>query len=187
MKKNNYFFYFIFFVFLLGDECLQNWAEENSTIISDKNFHISVNINNSKLNFFYTYPNKFRLETSDYIIIADDIMSSKYIIESNKLLIDNADKKFNKRISQILDFNKMNRKLKLVDNNSYKVKNKLLIGDVYLYYSLNCKNIDSLYIKNEHTDMLIKNIIINPLNNIQIDSLFTFDLKSEDIEVYDFR
>jgi hypothetical protein len=81
----------------------------------------------------------------------------------------------------------MNRKLKLVDNNSYKVKNKLLIGDVYLYYSLNCKNIDSLYIKNEHTDMLIKNIIINPLNNIQIDSLFTFDLKSEDIEVYDFR
>jgi hypothetical protein len=187
VKKNNYFFYFIFFVFLLGDECLQNWAEENSTIISDKNFHISVNINNSKLNFFYTYPNKFRLETSDYIIIADDIMSSKYIIESNKLLIDNADKKFNKRISQILDFNKMNRKLKLVDNNSYKVKNKLLIGDVYLYYSLNCKNIDSLYIKNEHTDMLIKNIIINPLNNIQIDSLFTFDLKSEDIEVYDFR
>ena len=187
MKKNNYFFYFIFFVFLLGDECLQKWAEENSTIISDKNFHISVNINNSKLNFFYTYPNKFRLETSDYIIIADDIMSSKYIIESNKLLIDNADKKFNKRISQILDFNRMNRKLKLVDNNSYKVKNKLLIGDVYLYYSLNCKNIDSLYIKNEHTDMLIKNIIINPLNNIQIDSLFTFDLKSQDIEVYDFR
>jgi hypothetical protein len=114
-------------------------------------------------------------------------MSSKYIIQSNKLFIDNADKNFNKRISQILNFNKMDRKLKLIDSNSYKVKNKLLIGDVYLYYSLNCKNIDSLYIKNEHTDMLISNIIINPLNNMQIDSLFTFDFEDQDIEVYDFR
>ena len=185
--KNNYFFYFIFFVFLSGDECLQNWSESNSTIISDKIFHLNVNINNNKLNFFYAYPNKFRIETSDYIIIADDIMSSKYIIQSNKLFIDNADKNFNKRISQILNFNKMKRKLKLIDNNSYKVKNKSLIGDMYLYFSLNCKNIDSLYIKNEHTDMLIKNIIINPLNNMQIDSLFTFDFEDQDIEVYDFR
>jgi hypothetical protein len=185
--KNNYFFYFILFVFLSGDECLQSWSESNSTITSDKNFHINANINNNELIFFYAYPNKFRIETSDYIIIADDIMSSKYIIQSNKLFIDNADKKFNKHISQILNFNKMERKLKLIDNNSYKVKNKLLIGDVYLHYSLNCKNIDSLYIKNEHTDMLIKNIIINPLNNMQIDSLFTFDFEDQDIEVYDFR
>jgi len=122
--KNNIFFYFIFFIFLSGDECLQNWSGSNLAIISDNFFHLNVNINNNNLNFFYAYPNKFRIETSDYIIIADDIMSSKYIIQSNKLFIDNADKKFNKRISQILNFNKMKRKLQLIDNNSYKVKNK---------------------------------------------------------------
>ena len=49
--KNNYFFYFILFVFLSGDECLQSWSESNSTITSDKNFHINANINRIELSY----------------------------------------------------------------------------------------------------------------------------------------
>ena len=185
--KNKYIFFLFFFIFLFGEDCFESWAERNPAIINDKNFFISSDINNSQLNLFYAHPNKFRIETSDYILIADDVMASKYIIESNKLFIDNADKKFNKRIKQIVDFKKNKSKLKLITNNSYKVKNKLLLGDVYLYYSINCENIDSVYIKNDNLELLIKNIVINPLNNMQIDSLFTFDFKKNNIEIYDFR
>jgi hypothetical protein len=185
--KIKYICYFIFFIFIFGDECIENWIKDNSVIINDSIFQVSSEVNNNKLDFYYSNLNTFRLEHPDYIIIANDTTLSKYMIHLNKLFIDNPDKLFNKRLGQILDFKKIVRKLKFINNNTYKVKNKLLIGDVYIYFKSNCQSIDSIYIKNSDIDLQIKNIKINPLKIISVDSLFIFDFKNKDLKVYDFR
>ena len=124
LVKNKYIF-FLLTSFIVAEECLDNW-EKNNLFINNKQIYLSAIINDSLLKVYYDFSGeKFRIETSNYILISDKIKTSKYISSKNQLFIDKVDHKFNKHINSFLDFKKLKRKVNKVSNNVYKMNNKL--------------------------------------------------------------
>ena len=184
--KNRYIFPLLF-SFVIAEECIDIW-EKNNFFINNKQIQLNANINDSLIKVYYNHSQeKFRIETSEYILISDSLKTSKYMLRKNQLFIDKVDYKFNKHLDSFFDFKKLKRKIKKVTNNIYKMSNKLSKNTNTIYFDINCKSIDSLYIQNENYNLLIKNILIDSLYKDQNDSLFNLNINDKNVEIYDFR
>ena len=156
--------------------------------MNNKQIYLSAIINDSLLKVYYDFSGeKFRIETSSYILISDKIKTSKYIPSKNQLFIDKVDHKFNKHINSFLNLKKLKRKVKKISNNVYKMNNKLSKNIMNIYFDIKCEKLDSIYIQNDEYDLFIRDIKIDTLSIAQINNLLNLNINDDKIEIYDFR
>ena len=178
--------YILFLSFLISEECLDKWLDNHSFILN-KQFNLIANTKHQLISFYYD-KDRYRIETNEFILISDQIKTSKYLPEKNQLFIDKKDEQFNKYINSFINFSKLKKKFKKISNNTYKMKNLLHKTSTIVFFDENCSKLDSIYVKSKNFDFYINEIKIDSIFSIESDSLFELNLNSsKDIEIHDFR
>ena len=183
--KNRYI-YILFLSFLISEECLDKWLDNHSFILN-KQFNLVASTKHQLISFYYDV-DRYRIETNEFILISNQINTSKYLPEKNKLFIDKKDEQFNKYINSFINFSKLKRKFKKISNNVYEMKNLLHKTSAIIFFDEECSKLDSIYVKSKNFDFHINKIKIDSIFSIKSDSLFQLNLNSlEGVEIHDFR
>jgi len=184
-------YFFIILVFnkcLFSQTCYETWFDENiideETIYSIEGF---INKNDS-IKVFINSKEKFRIEFLDKIIIGNNDKISNFSKLTKQLFIEKADKKLNNFIYSFFNINEFENKIKSKSLNYIKFKNRDY-GNIEFFFNANCSLIDSLKIKKNKKNIILKEISINSVDSkMNADSLFIFNFDNEEeIFKYDFR
>tara|TARA_Y100000590_G_scaffold403739_1_gene490677 strand:- start:695 stop:1273 length:579 start_codon:yes stop_codon:yes gene_type:complete len=186
LVKNKFILIIFVLNFLFSGKCFDNW-KINNTIIKNKYFIVTAIVNDNKIKLFYDVSGKIRFETKDNIIISNSESTSKYVIDLNEIYIDYSDKIFNEKIISLLSFDSLKKNIKSISNSSYIFKNKLKFGKTKLYFNSDCNDIDSIIVNKNKYKLTIQKIKFDTLDIGNVENIFSFDLKQNNMEVYDFR
>ena len=180
---------YILFLFILGfvipNECLKEWSENNFKenqlfLIKGK---VKQNNLNNYINIYLEKNNRYKIEYLNTIIISDQNKISRFLKNTNQLYIENSDPLLNNLIFSFIEFDNLKYKIHKSKDYYYKIKNTPY-GQINLSFNKGCESLRNIEIKKHKIN--IDDIEIIKISDINSDSLFTLVIDKE-VFKYDFR
>jgi len=181
----------LFFIqYLFSQNCLEKWLESNDCIIKKNILNISCSIKQdsfqtNNLNMMIEKNKRFKIQYLDKIIISDNYKISNYSKKTNQLYIEKADLNLNKLIYLFSNKKDFLKSVKIISANQFQIKNKNSYNTSIIFND-NCDSFKVIINKNNHL-INIDNIVLDSIYVQNIDSLFEYNFKEDEIFKYDFR
>ena len=185
-----FFYYLIYISFLLSNDCLSTWYNENlyidSSMIIKTNFDLTIsdNVYDSTTLYIDKFNNQVRIDFDNQIMIFNPENSLNIFNETNQLFIDEPDTVINQTIIAFLNKNILHDFY--VENNIYIIRDKLNFNEILFEFNKECSDISSLKINNDNFNINISNLIVEHINMYDFNpfifdkNYFEYDMRRHD-------